>query len=426
MVNIHKFFSAFAAELRRPATVRVGKAVLVFLVLFSLLTVQVVAESSTIRFHLNDLTSVVPSSVSATAHPFYPTYDLVSSYMIQPGAEQYEVFPFSDPGFLFEFRSVSSHYVSSFVPSVSFNLPITSGFSDEEYLVFSIATGLSTFEEPYIPYSFADDAAIYVNDQHFKPSKFSEDEKGIYYTFAIDIDMLGSDSVLTVQPIFQDFIPLDLEHSESNFPAQVNWFIQFSPLVYTSSKSAAASYAASIDTLLKNDIQPTLDNISQVQNVILSEVENLDVKIEGSVSNALTSLVDRLDSQTNSAVSSVVDLLQSKVDLDLVAALYSSFQMFFDAFTGNHVEFKLTFPAITIPDIAGIIPGCQISDEYIFDFQNVFDILPPLFILLVRYFCTFSLIVFVVKDFLDTINSLVSGDNLHGMTGLETFSKINK
>lgn len=423
---LNKFMSAFAAEASHPVTVRVAKAVLIFIIITQLLVFCVSADTTTSTININDMSYVVQDSISASHQPnslINPfEYRYVNGYADR--AYPTDVFTFSDT--MLRFRFVTDSYgpttypfVQSFSPIITFNLPIPDGFFDDTILVFTLVTGLYTNQDQVLLTHLIDDVAVIIDDQTFYPSSSSIKTNGCYWTFAIELESDHVPSTMTISPSFKDFSSVA---EDGNFPSDLWWMLQFSPIYVTGYKDLAATYAASIDTLLRNDLQPTLSNISEVQAGIYGELENLGGKIEGSVSSALTSVLDRLDNTGNAAIDAIIAQIREKVDLTIVDDLYNSITLLTDTFFGNHVGFELTFPAIQIPNIPGLIPGVTISEAYTLDFNEVLTHIPSVLITLVQVFCTFTLIVFIVKDFISTVNGVISGDNLSVMSGVSTIS----
>lgn len=389
------------------------KALVIALVIALVPILVLTVSADAVTLNINNYSYVDVSSVNVETQPSQYNFQFINGYMDK--AWPTDVFNLDTTMFRFRFVAQdigAAEYpnLMRFFPSATFNLPIPSGYYDETSIIFTIATGLYTNQDQQLLTNIIDDVSIYVNNTHTVPIATSINTKGCYWTFEVDISDFGSENSLTVLPLFQDF-DVAADPSYGNFPGDVWWMVQFSPIIFTASKSASAQYAAAIEQLIENELSPTLSNIEGLmdtmngqQAALNSQVSDLKESVDelpGEIGEEFDTALENQGAAEHSyglqqGDKNVQDALGA-LPMDNINQAGSAIERLANAISTDQRSSRFDIPEIYIPQLKSasgevLMEKLTLIEPTSFYWEDVIDeFVPPTLLIVVRAVITLGL-----------------------------------
>lgn len=172
----------------------------------------------------------------------------------------------------------------------------------------------------------------------------------------------------------------------TSFSSNSSWYFQSCTLDYytTSEYEAIARDNENTDKIIQNNDENT-DKIIDNQNQLQENEKN----------------------EAQSSGSSGSDDVASAVP-DKSAGFTEALSTFVRSMSTTDTECNLTFPALSIPEIAGLIPAANLSAEQNINFSQVVAMIPTSILEIVRALATIALIIYCFKELYSTISYVLT------------------
>ena len=254
---------------------------------------------------------------------------------------------------------------------------------------------------------------------------------GDTYTFSVDLDGLDRDSLSKLVFI----TTLDGEgftlYNTSYLATGVY------PVTVSSSYTTADIYAEATNSIIKNQITPSLQNI---ETIAQHQMENQQI-INDSINNSSAAEMSQSAAQHSESMAAISSLPSAQADAELdeaevrasaaaaseaaqladdVAAaealiptldqVNSSASTFFSVFLSeNDRSAALEFPALYVPPMTGVSSNeLSLSDKELIDFNYYIDKIPPEIMLVVQIVVTGGCAIFMIKNMISIIRLILN------------------
>lgn len=152
---------------------------------------------------------------------------------------------------------------------------------------------------------------------------------------------------------------------------------------------------------LLNEVNEQLEEQNMTMQEVLEQEqangEKLD-DLKDAIEQAPQKEHDAATDGGNKNIGQVLDVIPNES-----AGFMEALSEFAESFSYNGTSAVLPIPAITLPEIPGLIPSFTIMDEQEIDFGVYVQLLPETLLLLVQSLLTIALIVYCFKELYDTI-----------------------
>lgn len=152
---------------------------------------------------------------------------------------------------------------------------------------------------------------------------------------------------------------------------------------------------------------------SSIKNTINSGIDKIVDKLAGGVQNAIDAekneAMDMGDGAVNNANDSIDQAVPNKSE-----GFMSAISTFTGSMSYSGTDAVLAIPALSLPEIPGLIPKTELMSDQELDLESFVEMLPDGLVLLVRSLLTIALIIYCFKELYDTIAYLLTlrkGDN---------------
>lgn len=152
---------------------------------------------------------------------------------------------------------------------------------------------------------------------------------------------------------------------------------------------------------------------SSINNAISSGVDKIVSNLVGGVQNAIDAekneAIEMGDGAVNNANDSIDQAVPNKSE-----GFMTAISTFTGSMSYNGTDAVLAIPALSLPEIPGLIPKTELMSDQELDLESFVEMLPAGLVLLVRSLLTIALIIYCFKELYDTIAYLLTlrkGDN---------------